>query len=114
MRQWHVQPEIMCARHLLGEHVEHHMILGSLRRGRRLGKHATLGQIDTRTLQDRHDVIANEITRRGMKHNSPLDTTMLRNDFKHVGWFDPAANLQELLRRCSKCRENYEKGKHHE
>jgi hypothetical protein len=33
MRMWMVPTKIMCDKHLLGEHVEHHMFLGSLKQG---------------------------------------------------------------------------------
>lgn len=36
MRMWMLPPETMCRKHLLGEHVELHMLLGSLRRGKTL------------------------------------------------------------------------------
>jgi hypothetical protein len=32
MRQWLVDPKKMCRQHLLGEHCEHHMMLGSIRK----------------------------------------------------------------------------------
>ena len=34
MRMWMLPPAGMCRKHLLGEHVELHMLLGSLRRGK--------------------------------------------------------------------------------
>ena len=34
MRMWMLPPECMCRKHLLGEHVELHMLLGSMRRGK--------------------------------------------------------------------------------
>ena len=36
MRMWMLPPETMCRKHLLGEHVELHMLLGSLRRGKNI------------------------------------------------------------------------------
>jgi Pyrimidine dimer DNA glycosylase len=32
MRMWLVDPRLMCSQHLLGEHVELHMLVGSLNR----------------------------------------------------------------------------------
>ena len=34
MRQWYVPAECMCRQHLLGEHCEHHMFVGTLKKGR--------------------------------------------------------------------------------
>lgn len=36
MRMWMLPPETMCRKHLLGEHVELHMLLGTMKRGRRI------------------------------------------------------------------------------
>jgi hypothetical protein len=36
MRMWMVWPELMCRKHLLGEHVEIHMLLGALNKGHRV------------------------------------------------------------------------------
>lgn len=32
MRMWNINPRYMCRKHLLGEHVETHMLVGSLRK----------------------------------------------------------------------------------
>ena len=32
MRQWMVDPRLLCRKHLLGEHVENHMFIGTLKR----------------------------------------------------------------------------------
>jgi len=32
MRQWMCDPRFMCNKHLFGEHVEHHMFIGTLER----------------------------------------------------------------------------------
>lgn len=34
MRQWLVDPRCLCDKHLLGEHVEHHMFIGTLRKNK--------------------------------------------------------------------------------
>lgn len=103
MRQWHVDPKIMCDQHLLGEHVEHHMMVGSINRKRSLGKHLTLGQIDPSTILSRHSVIVREMQYRGMKHSSPLPEFVVPKNAK--GKIDKEANRKELLRRCPKCKE---------
>ena len=33
MRMWMVPVQYMCRKHLLGEHVEHHMLVGSIHKG---------------------------------------------------------------------------------
>ena len=34
MRMWMVPPSKMCRQHLLGEHVEIHMLVGTMRKGK--------------------------------------------------------------------------------
>ena len=36
MRMWMLPPKGLCRKHLLGEHVELHMLLGSMRRGKNI------------------------------------------------------------------------------
>ena len=103
MRQWHVDPALLCRKHLLGEHVEHHMMVGTLRKNRSLAGHIERGQIAVHTIIERHAALAAEMKRRGMQHSSPLPrgTHALVWTEGHV---DSEANLVELARRCSDCR----------
>jgi hypothetical protein len=100
MRQRLVDPRLLCTKHLLGEHVEHHMFVGTIRRGISLGGYLDGGLLDTRTLGTRHDELAGEMLRRGMRHNSPLASFSC----PPAGAVDPFANLEELARRCPACR----------
>lgn len=61
----------MCRRHLLGEHVETHMMVGSLLRGKNM-EGFYHGLIDTRLIRPRHDALVVEMLRRGYRHASPL------------------------------------------
>lgn len=100
MRQWLVDPRLLCTKHLLGEHVEHHMFAETIRRGIGLGGYLAGGLLDTRTLRSRHEELATEMERRGMKHASPLPSFSC----PPAGAVDPFANLEELARRCPACR----------
>lgn len=71
MRLWPVPPQTMCRRHLLGEHVETHMMVGSIARGKRMDGFYD-GLIDTRLIRPRHDALVAEMLTRGYRHNSPL------------------------------------------
>jgi len=73
MRQWHISPKCLCRQHLLGEHLEHHMFLGSLKK-----KRSVKGYIDNKclipvTLNYRHDDLVKEMILRGFNHKTPLD-----------------------------------------
>lgn len=101
-RMWMVSPELLCVNHLLGEHKECHQLAGSLRKGRSIKGHVDKGQVDTSKLFQRHDVLAEELGRRGYNHKSPLDTFPVVPQ----GSVDVNKNLKDLSERCSKCREN--------
>lgn len=100
MRMWMVDPENMCRQHLLGEHVETHMLAATIRLGKRLDGYVANNLIDTSQLQARHDALAAEMEARGYNHRSPLDYT----DTLATGQVDVDASRRELLSRCGDCR----------
>ena len=71
MRMWMVDPRLMCRSHLLGEHKELHMLVGSVRIGRSLRGHIERGQFELASLPARHAALAAEIERRNWNHMSP-------------------------------------------
>lgn len=101
MRMWMVDPRLMCRKHLLGEHVELHMIAGTIRRGRSLVGYADRGLIQAGMLQARHAELVDEMTRRGYRHRSPLpDDVEVRE-----GEVDSDSSREDLMRRCVDCRQ---------
>lgn len=103
MRMWMVAPEVLCRKHLLGEHVECHMLIGSLRLKRSVKKYVEYGLIDTSKVQERHDALAIEIERRGYNHKSPL---IIDFPLVFVGTVDVENSYKELSTRCAVCAEN--------
>lgn len=95
-----VKPEIMCRKHLLGEHVETHMFVGSILKGKSLKGFIEKGLVEMDKIRCRHDELANEMKNRGYKHNSIMDFNTSRPE----GRIDAAQNLLELARRCPECR----------
>lgn len=114
MRMWMVNPAIMCNKHLGGEHVECHMFVGAINKGKSIEGHAFLNQTEIRNLTARHEALANEMLARGMQHNSELpefDITKLPR-FVQLTKVNKKAALEDLLHRCPNCRarhENYTK-----
>jgi hypothetical protein len=72
MRMWLVNPAILCRRHLLGEHVESHMFLGTLRLGKNIDGYIAKDLFQPRLLYPRHKALVEEMIKRGYNHNSPL------------------------------------------
>lgn len=105
MRMWMVDPEIMCRQHLLGEHVECHMFVGSINRGISMKGYLQKGQLEVNSLRRRHDALARELERRGMDHKSPLPKMV--KPTTALGEVNGATSLKELLRRCPDCRARY-------
>jgi hypothetical protein len=100
MRMWLVDPRLMCSQHLLGEHVELHMLVGSLNRGKRIDGFLRDGLVELRSIRRRHRELVAEMRRRGFRHQSPLPEFRARR----AGSVDVLANLKELARRCRDCR----------
>ena len=101
MRMWMVPPEVMCRKHLLGEHVEIHMLAGSLRRGRSIEGHLAAGQLEPASIRRRHAALALEMRRRGFKHQSPLP---LVHGKVPRGRVNVAMSVKDLKKRCPDCR----------
>ena len=101
MRQWLVDPQLLCRQHLLGEHVEHHMFVGSISRGKSVEGFLRDGLLEPKTLSTRHSQLVNEMTRRGYNHKSPLTDV----DISHLpdGKIDIDRNIEDLRNRCEEC-----------
>ena len=108
MRMWMVDPQLLCRRHLLGEHVECHMFEGTWVRDVSMKGYIDGGLFQPADLHARHDALAAEMARRGMNHKSPMHFTAA--DFRDAipaQWLtvkvDANENLKELARRCPAC-----------
>ena len=107
MRMWMVNPALMCNRHILGEHVECHMLVGHLQRKRRIKNYIRLNLLQPKSLRERHEQLAVEMENRKMLHKSPLpecDLSYLPEEHR-IYTVDAEQSLIELSRRCSECRE---------
>lgn len=111
MRMWMTDPAIMCRQHLLGEHVEIHMFVGSINKGTRMDRFVSDGLLEYNSLRPRHHALVCEMKKRGYNHDSELPVIKQcaqmtpRQRAKRI---DRAASVAELLRRCPECRANYE------
>lgn len=99
MRMWNVPPEVLCRKHLLGEHVEMHMFIGTIQKGVSIKGYLEKGLVDPSNIYDRHELLANEINNRGMNHKSSI--VYLPGLIPH--FVNSRANIKELQRRCPDC-----------
>lgn len=108
MRMWMVDEKVLCRKHLLGEHVELHMLVGHLSRGRHVRGYVENNCIELESVQSRHEALAREIVGRGYTHKSQLRFESQHVDhlteFELLSRVDRAASLADLIGRCPECR----------
>ena len=100
MRMWNVDTKLMCRKHLLGEHVEMHMFVGTINEGKNIQGYLDNELIETGNIQKRHEKLVKEMKKRGYKHNSPL----VFETEDSAGFVDKENNLIVLRSRCKECR----------
>lgn len=121
MRMWMVDPRVMCRRHLLGEHVELHMFVGSINKGVDMTGYLADNLLEPMSITSRHWQLVQEMEARGYRHKSPMtafngkqpDWTRFEPKTYYLRGFhefviDRQASLTELMRRCPECRARYE------
>ena len=109
MRMWMIDPRLMCSKHLCGEHVECHMLVGSILKNRNIEGFLARGLLEPQNLQTRHDALAAEMGRRGFHHKSPLKPYSTDK----TGAVLPRVSILELSSRCEKCRQRIHRLKVH-
>ena len=105
MRMWMVDPTIMCRKHLLGEHLELHMMVGHLKLGRKVDGFVAHNCVEPSSIGARHKALAEEMARRGYKHASPLQQPKIAAHQHPEAKVDTAKALLDLLERCEECAE---------
>lgn len=111
MRMWFISPKKLCRQHLLGEHVECHMFAGTLRKKISVQGYIDGGLFIPSLLPKRHELIAEEMHRRGMCHNSPLQMPSLTDAQKNVKLTLSMVrkSRKDLFTRCKECAERNDK-----
>jgi hypothetical protein len=110
MRMWMVNTKILCNRHLLGEHVETHMFVGTLKRKISITGYLVNNLFEPRSLFTRHNQLSLEMIDRGMVHKSALEVpywSYLSSIQLHTK-INADKSLQDLLSRCPECTKRYE------
>ena len=102
-----VNPRIMCRQHLLGEHVEIHMFIGTINQGKSVKGYLEKGLLEIHNLYNRHEELVKEMKLRGYNHNSEVSKKW--KSVEKVGNIEKQKNLEELLCRCSRCKRRYSK-----
>ena len=105
MRIWDLSPDILCRKHLLAEHRELHAIWSILTQGKKgYSQHPETrrwrGKLHALYL--RHQDLVGEMTRRGYKHQSPLDIRLASGEAEQREFVDHPETQKKILRR-KKC-----------
>lgn len=114
MRMWLCDPKIMCQKHLCGCHSEMHTFIGSMKLKRKVDGFLRNNCLEPLILKKIHDETAQEMRSRGYDHKSPLlkkdflEAISYLDDEKLNHKIDKNESLNELINRCSICRERYE------
>ena len=107
MRMWMIDPQLLCRKHLLGEHGELHKFIPSFHKKHKIDNRvAPVVQIELSSYQSRHDELATEMLRRGMNHKSPLpelpDFTYLPTH-QYEAKVNKNTSIKDLKERCEEC-----------
>ena len=100
-----VNPKIMCRQHLLGEHVEIHMFIGTINRKKSIEGYLEKGLLEIHNLYSRHAELVEEMKMRGYNHYSEIDEKWKFAD--KTGIINKEKNIIELINRCPKCKTRY-------
>jgi len=104
MRMWGVDPENMCRRHLLGEHLEMHMFVGTILKGLSIKGYIDKGLVNPALIKIRHDELAAEMTRRGWNHKTPMLELAMDLPYQPVAVVE---NMRALKARCEECSKKF-------
>jgi hypothetical protein len=105
-----VEPTKMCRKHLMGEHVEIHMLIGSMRKGKSIKGFIDNGLLEISSIYKRHSDLVSEMIKRGYNHKSDLDELEVKKLIsKYKQYEDMKVNRKksydELIGRCNECKE---------
>ena len=100
-----VNPRIMCRQHLLGEHTEIHMFIGTINRKKSVDGYLQKGLLEVHNLFSRHNELVEEMKRRGYRHHSEVEEKW--KTVNMLGFIDRKQSLEDLINRCSKCKMRY-------
>jgi len=102
-----VEPRIMCKQHLLGEHAEIHMFIETISRGNSVKGYLERGLLEVHSLYNRHEELVKKMKCRNYRHDSPINKKW--RQARILGCVDKDKSLRQLISRCLRCRERYDR-----
>lgn len=121
MRQWMINPIILCDKHLLGEHVEHHMFIGTFKKKLKINGYIQNNLVEPMSIIPRHNILAWELIRRKIlktnKYSQIHKTWINESEFYDIIQYLPNEQINykinkinainDLLNRCLLCQSRY-------
>jgi len=101
----------MCNKHLLGEHVEIHMFVGTIKKGISINGYIKNDLLEPKSIYSRHEEISKEMIKRGFNHKSKLPKISFSSKIikKHINHkVNKKKSYQDLITRCKLCLEKKE------
>jgi len=103
MRIWDIHPKHLCRKHLLAEHRELHGLWNILTKHGIKGGYSrhpeTLRWVGkTRAFYERHEALVKEFSKRGYKHYSPLEKTLVQGSANQKICINTIAEQQAILK----------------
>ena len=108
MRMWMVKPSLLCRKHLLGEHLETHLFVGSILEDRSLSGYVDRGLVQAESLAQRHEDLVVEMLMRGYNHQSELPEFFIPQ-YLVGSQVNVERSIADLKERCSECRSRIER-----
>ncbi|PIR78498.1 MAG: pyrimidine dimer DNA glycosylase [Candidatus Magasanikbacteria bacterium CG10_big_fil_rev_8_21_14_0_10_36_16] len=103
MRVWDIHVKHLCKKHLLGEHRELHGLWNILTKHGGKGGYSHhpetkrwIGKL--KALYNRHEELVAEMTKRGYKHNSPLDKKLATGSNDQKDFINTIKEQKNLLK----------------
>lgn len=103
---WMIVPNLLCRKHLLGEHNEIHKHNHNFEKHHSIsGRIKPIVLIEPENMKKRHDELVEEMLRRGYNHQSPYEQPDLSYlpDEERYAKVDLEYNLLDLYSRCDEC-----------
>jgi hypothetical protein len=114
MRMWMVDPKILCQKHLCGEHLECHMFLGSIKKGKKINGFLNNNLFEPESLKKRHDALADEMVNRDYNHQTTMSSCDFENCVNTLNEglrrvkINKNKSFNDLISRCPDCKNRYE------
>jgi len=108
---WMIDPRLMCAKHIRGEHSEVHGIVGMLTKAPtspQLKGLIDAGLCELDNLGSRHEALVAESKVRGMPMGTEHGSPLIQPQVDKIGQVDREKSIKDLIERCPECKARIE------